>query len=96
MTATFIQLSEAEFAEQYPLRQNHYRDGFLFETFGEELAFVMKQDPRTIWTLVDGDDGPCIISGIHYVNRIGYFVSSIPAPRAATICVPLNEEAYDA
>jgi len=46
---------------------------------GEELDFVMAQDPRCIWTLVDGDDGNLyIVSGYHLVNRINYFVTEVP------------------
>jgi len=31
-----------------------------------------------VWTWVDGDDGSWIISGFHYVNRIGYFITEKP------------------
>jgi hypothetical protein len=45
--------------------------GCLFETYAAELTFVRDQDPRTIWTLVEGDDGnQYVISGYHLVNRI--------------------------
>lgn len=94
MTITVIQLSEAEFADRYPLRTNPLRGGTLFETYGEELAFILTQDPRTIWTLVDGDDGtPLILNGFHYVNRVGYFVSARPAPLDVMISVRSCEEA---
>ena len=50
-----------------------------FETYGAELEFVRAQDPRNIWTLVDGDDGNLyIVSGYHLVNRINYFVTEVP------------------
>ena len=50
-----------------------------FETYGEELEFVRAQDPRAIWTLVDGDDGNLyIVNGYHFVNRINYFVTLVP------------------
>ena len=50
-----------------------------FETYGEELDFVRAQDPRCIWTLVDGDDGNLyIVDGYHLVNRINYFVTEVP------------------
>ena len=50
-----------------------------FETYGEELEFVRAQDPRCIWTLVDGDDGNLyIVNGYHFVNRINYFVTLVP------------------
>ena len=66
MTHTAIEMTEDEFDASYPLVTNHINPnaswafgdgpGCLFETYGEELDFVRAQDPRTIWTLVDGDD----------------------------------------
>lgn len=49
-----------------------------FETYGEEVEFVTKQDPNKIWTEVDGDSGTYIISGYHWVNRIQYYVTEEP------------------
>jgi hypothetical protein len=100
MTDTFIEMTEEEFDDRYPLVPNHldlnaswaYGDGpgCLFETYGAELEFVRKQDPRTIWTLVDGDDGgQYLVSGFHYVNRIGYLLSTNPIPDHVTIQVHL-------
>jgi hypothetical protein len=100
MTYTFIELTEDEFDTQYPLVTNHLNPhaswafgndaGCLFETHGEELAFVCGQDPQTIWTLVDGDDGnQYLVSGYHLVNRIGYLVSTIPFPNDAEIQVSI-------
>lgn len=94
------EITEDEFDEQYPLVTNHINPnaswafddgpGCLFETYGEELNFVLSQDPRTIWTLVDGDDGnQYVISGYHLVNRIGYLISTVPFTEDATIEVPI-------
>ena len=30
-----------------------------------------------VWTWVDGGDGTYILSGRHYVNRIGFFVTEV-------------------
>src|SRR5690348_14429772 len=76
MTGTIIELSEDAFDTNYPLLTNHlnptaswaYGEGIgcLFETYGEELAFVRRQDPRTVWTFIDGDDGDqYVLSGFH-------------------------------
>ena len=100
MTQTAIEMTEDEFDAQYPLVTNHINPnaswvfgdgpGCLFETYGEELTFVRSQDPLTIWTLVDGDDGnQYVLSGYHFVNRIGYLVSTIPFPEDAEIEVPI-------
>ncbi len=106
MTNTLIELSEEEFDARYRLMTNHlnpdaswaYGDapGCLFETYGEELAFVRQQDPRTVWTLVDGDDGDqYLVSGFHVVNRIGYLISTVPVPDDIDIQVHIPMEAGD-
>lgn len=55
MTHTLIEMSEDEFDAQYPLMPNHLNPhaswaygehrGCLFETYGQELAFVRQQPP---------------------------------------------------
>ena len=53
--------------------------GILFETYGEEQAFVYACDFHNVWTLVDGDNGGTyIINSRAFVNRIGYFISPVP------------------
>jgi hypothetical protein len=98
MTGTFIEMTEDEFDTSYSLQPNHlnpdagwvYGDGpgCLFETYGEELDFVRRQDPATVWTLVDGDDGDLyLLSGYHFVNRIGYLLSTETVPEGTDIQV---------
>ena len=90
MTTTEIEITDDEFDATYQLRPNHLNPnaswaidgvGYLFETYGKELDFVRRQDPRTVWTVLDGDDGDIyVVSGYHFVNRIGYLVSTVPIP----------------
>jgi hypothetical protein len=98
MTHPLIEMTEDEFDAAYPLRRNHLNPhaswgfsddgGCLFETYGEELAFVRQQDPRTVWTFVDGDDGDqYVVSGFHFVNRIGYLLSTVLVPEGVDIVV---------
>jgi hypothetical protein len=50
-------------------------DGFMFETYGQEVKAVKaraKDFPTTVWTLLDNDT---IIPGWHFVNRLGYFIT---------------------
>ena len=100
MTETFIELTEDEFDAEYSLVVNHINPsatwaigdgpGHLFNTYGEELSFVGRQNPRTIWTLVDGDDGDMyLISGFHFVNRVGYILTTTPVPTDTMIQVHL-------
>jgi hypothetical protein len=106
MTDTDIELSEDAFDALFPLRPNHlnpnatwgHQDegGCLFETYGDELAFVKQQDARTVWTFMDDDNGrPCVVSGFHFVSRIGYLVSALQTPVGVNIHVrldPLNDD----
>jgi hypothetical protein len=100
-----LEITEDEFDGRFPLVTNHLNPnaswgdtegtGCLFETFGEELEFVRRQDPRTVWTLVDGEDGDLyLVSGYHFVNRIGYLISTVPVPEGADIQVriPMQTE----
>ena len=108
MTEDLIELTEDEFDDRYPLVQNHLNPnaswafgdgpGCLFETYGDEFAFVRQQDPLTVWTLVDGDDGDMyVISGFHFVNRIGYLISTVPIPKnvAVQVHIPMSHDEDD-
>jgi len=100
MTDNYIELTEDEFDAHYPLKPNHLNPsagwalgdagGCLFETHGQEFAFVKRQHPRTVWTLLDGEDGDMyLVNGLHFVNRLGYLLSTILAPDNVTIQVLL-------
>jgi len=100
MPEIFIEISEDEFDNRYQLLENHInlnaswgygdRPGCLFESFGDELNFVNQQDPQTIWTLIDGDNGDMyLISGLHFINRVGYLLSTSPVPKNTTVQVHL-------
>jgi hypothetical protein len=105
MTATVIDMTEDEFDAAYTLRPNHLNPnaswaigdgpGCLFEISLEEIKFVRRQNPRTIWTLLDGDDGNLhLVSGYHLVNRVGYLITTIPVPQDVLIrvCIPMSQD----
>jgi hypothetical protein len=61
--------------------QNASFDGRMFETYGAELEQVRTValwDAGKVWTLLDCDGVSCISPGIHFVNRMGYFITSVP------------------
>ena len=106
MTKTSIELTEDAFEAIFPTIPNPINPnvgwpgddgrGCLFETYGEQLAFVRRQNPRTVWTLVDGDDGNQLLaSGDHLVNRVGYLVSAVPVPEGVAIQVPFAATEHD-
>ncbi|HUY88248.1 MAG TPA: hypothetical protein VMV10_05915 [Pirellulales bacterium] len=105
MTKTLIELSEEAFAALFPLRANHLNPGAswehpdgggcLFDTCGEEFTFAERSDNRTIWTLIDEDDGkPCVLSGFHIINCVGYLVSTVQAPVGVRIRVTLDRDEH--
>lgn len=77
-------LTEQEWDSQFTLIpnslvENASFDGYMFETYGAELDKVMQTPPNFVWTYQDDDNGnPCITSGFHLVNRIGYLISQNP------------------
>lgn len=97
MTITELCIEIDAFAQRFQPIPNHMdsnasvdfgRGGCLFETYGEELAFVRSQNPQCIWTIIDGDDGESlIVSGYHFVNRLGYIVTEKPVPPDARYTV---------
>lgn len=77
--------------------QNHISDdrgwnGLMFETYGDDLQFVVAQPQNKVWTWVDSDEGTVILNGYHLVNRIGYFVTEKPWSVEQAIQVETYEE----
>jgi hypothetical protein len=66
--------------EKYKPIQNKFRDysEHMFETYGEEVEFVQSQDPRYVWTNVQGDMSDLIVAGYAYVNRLCYYITEVP------------------
>jgi hypothetical protein len=53
--------------------------GNMFETFGEEYELVKAYPNNQVWTMIDGEGIYLnITSGLHWVNRLGYFVTELP------------------
>jgi len=50
----------------------------MFETYGAEVEYVQAQDPKYVWTYIDGDMSTLLVAGYHYVNRLGYYVATVP------------------
>lgn len=101
MTETFIELSEDQFNDQYrplpnPVNPDAPWDigdaqGCLIETFGPEWEFIKSFERRRVWTIIDNNDGGTfIVSGLRWVNRLGYLITENPWPAEALIEVNLE------
>jgi hypothetical protein len=86
-----VELTEEQWFDIFKPIPNHLDEnasfndgehGYMFETYGDEVEFVRDHAflfPNTIWTYRDGDDGSTYISeGMHIINRIGYFITTLP------------------
>ena len=100
MPDTFIEMDFDEWCDVYKPIQNHIDtnasfDGAMFETYGNEVAFVKEQDGSYIWTYGDGDDGGSYVwNGWSFVNRIGYFITEVPCPADTTIQIKVSSYWY--
>lgn len=77
------QLTTDQWEAKYKPITNHLSadaswNGLMFETYDAEFDFVREQPDNRVWTWVDGEDGTYLITGIAFVNRIGYFVTTEP------------------
>ncbi|MBC8523008.1 hypothetical protein H8D29_03675 [PVC group bacterium] len=84
-----IELSESEWVDKYkpitvpdgiPSGGWTDEDGrdTLFETYDEAITEIRKHDNKYVWTLIEEDDKQFITEGVHWVNRMGYFVTEVP------------------
>ncbi|MGP8200310.1 MAG: hypothetical protein ACLQU4_12495 [Limisphaerales bacterium] len=47
--------------------------------YESKMGFVLSQDPLTVWTILEDNNGEWYLrSGCHWVNRIGYLISTKP------------------
>lgn len=61
-----------------------------------DRAILQSVDPRCIWTMIDGDGGVYMASGMHFVNRIYYFVSNEPCEQEfEEYCVHVDNDDED-
>jgi hypothetical protein len=74
-------LGWSAWADKYkpiPNKFSKQPDDIMFETYGEEVEFVQAQDPRYVWTNVQGDECDLIVAGYAYVNRLSYYITENP------------------
>jgi hypothetical protein len=83
---TFVELTWNEWEDKFKPVKNHISkypndDSTYdsFETYGAEVEYVQtKIDDRLVWTFGDGDMCTYLSNGYHYINRISYYVCTVP------------------
>jgi hypothetical protein len=77
-------LTKDEFESKFTMVKNHLDDnasldGCGFETYGDEVEYIASlAETNTVWTYLEGEDDCYFVTGMHLVNRIGYFVTKEP------------------
>jgi len=68
-----------EFSKKYTVNTDICGEEERLETYGEDLDKVMKaldENPKKVWTEVDGDEGIYLVAGFHLCNRINYVITN--------------------
>lgn len=78
-----MEIGYTQWVEEYKPIKNAGRphaplNGTMFDTFGVENVIVRNQPLSNVWTWISGDDTEHIVSGYHFVNRLGYFITEKP------------------
>ena len=70
----------------------------VFETNGVELEFILKQDPKHVWTCTYGDFADFIVAGNQWsTNNLGFYFSEVPWEKEsdyALVSVEVECECY--
>ena len=89
------------FEEKYKPKKNHFGnhdDVIMYETYGDEVDYVIGQDNQYVWTWVQGDMSDLLVAGYHFVNRLGYYICEIPwtdEDEYVLLSVEVECECYD-
>lgn len=78
--------------EQNHLTEESSFDGWMFETYGQDAEYVewiVQDAPGRVWTILDGEE-MVIVSGMRWVNRLGYLVTEHPKTDGLDFFVSLD------
>lgn len=93
-------LTQTEFEMQFGLKAVHLRlmpyrsviDADELLAREGEIAFMLRHGSRRIWTLMEDAQGQlCLLSGMHFVQRIGLVASHRAAPYGVAVMVEVND-----
>ncbi len=77
-----MKITFEEFEQEFEPLQNHIDsnasfDGYMYETYGAELDYILEQNKDYVWTIVEEDNEFFVIPNYHLVNRVGYIITNI-------------------
>ena len=73
-----MELTFDEWVETYKPISLHDGSLRIFETYGEDYEIVKTVDNNHLWTWSDGGDYSVITNGYSFVNRLHYYISTVP------------------
>ena len=75
---TIIDLTYEEWLDTYKPICDIDGNPIMYETYGEDLDIVVDTPENRIWTWVDRGEYSGLSSGLHRVNRLHYYICTVP------------------
>ena len=88
---TIIDMTYEEWVDKYKPVCDFDGNPIAYETYGEDMEFVRQFDPEFVWTWTDGGDYSVISNGFSYVNRLNYYICTVPYDLDVIIQVDIYE-----
>jgi hypothetical protein len=90
MTVT-IDLTYEEWIEQYKPHLDFEGNPIAYETYGDDYDYIADIDNEYVWTWTDGGDYSVITNGFSFVNRLNYYVCTVPCSTDILVQIDLYE-----
>ena len=71
-------MTETKFISDLDWHENYEPEDKLYETYGEDMAYINSMPAGHVWTLLDGEGDLVVVNGRGFVNRLGYYISKKP------------------
>lgn len=91
MTTTLIDMTFDEWETTYKPITDSDGNPKMFETYGDEYDEVLDVENEYLWTWTDGGDYSIISNGFHYVNRMGYYICTVPCDTDKIVQIDMYE-----
>jgi hypothetical protein len=88
---TIIDLSYDEWVDTYKPELDADGSPRLYETYGDDYDIVLDVENDYLWTWTDGGDYSVISNGFSFVNRMGYYICTVPSNTDDIIQIDIYE-----